>query len=194
MEHADAQSWGEAAAEAGTDPHKTAEEHQSQRHQGQEELGPPQVWRKRNKRVGVDPDYKHSLLKTFKLNMMCGPLTQRRSYNLIWRLKTTNSSVFCTFIKNSPNVWNSERGLLKQPEDESTHMFSAGLPRPCWSGEVCTWGWTAEEGWSSRSSSPSWTLKWTKTTRIQLSSCFKYHHCLKETVKQGQAVRTSSRS
>lgn len=43
MEHSYTQGGGEAAAQAGADPDKAAEEHQSQRHQGQEKLAPPQV-------------------------------------------------------------------------------------------------------------------------------------------------------
>ncbi len=43
MEHSHTQGGGEAAAQAGADPDKAAEEHQSQRHQGQEKLASPQV-------------------------------------------------------------------------------------------------------------------------------------------------------
>lgn len=46
MEYSNNQSGGEAAAEAGTDPNETTEKDQSQRHQGQEELAPPQIWTK----------------------------------------------------------------------------------------------------------------------------------------------------
>lgn len=47
MEHSHAQGGGEAAAQAGADPNEAAEEHQSQRHQRQEKLAPPQVCTKR---------------------------------------------------------------------------------------------------------------------------------------------------
>lgn len=43
MEYSNDQRGGEAAAEAGTDPNETTEKDQSQRHQGQEELAPPQI-------------------------------------------------------------------------------------------------------------------------------------------------------
>lgn len=41
MENTHNHRWGEAAAETSTDPDQAAEEDQSQRHQGQEELAPP---------------------------------------------------------------------------------------------------------------------------------------------------------
>lgn len=43
MEHSHNQSRGEAAAKASADPNKATEEYQSQWHQGQEKLAPPQV-------------------------------------------------------------------------------------------------------------------------------------------------------
>lgn len=43
MEYSNDQRGGEAAAEAGTDANETTEKDQSQRHQGQEELAPPQI-------------------------------------------------------------------------------------------------------------------------------------------------------
>lgn len=43
VENAHDHCWGEAAAEASADPDKAAEEDESQRHQGQEELAPPQI-------------------------------------------------------------------------------------------------------------------------------------------------------
>lgn len=43
MENTHNHCWGEAAAETSTDPDEAAEEDQSQRHQGQEELAPPQI-------------------------------------------------------------------------------------------------------------------------------------------------------
>lgn len=46
MEHPHTQGGGEAAAQAGAHSNKAAEEHQSQRHQRQEKLASPQVWKK----------------------------------------------------------------------------------------------------------------------------------------------------
>ena len=43
MENSYTQSWGDAAAEAGTHTHQAAQEHQCNRHQGQQELAPPHV-------------------------------------------------------------------------------------------------------------------------------------------------------
>lgn len=43
MEHSHTEGRGKAAAQAGTDPNKDTEEHQRQRHQGQQKLAPPQV-------------------------------------------------------------------------------------------------------------------------------------------------------
>ena len=63
MEHPYTQGGGEAATQAGAHPNKATEEHQSQRHQGQEKLAPPQVWKKKDrtfiKRKLFKPAYKN---------------------------------------------------------------------------------------------------------------------------------------
>ena len=51
MEHPYTQGGGEAATQAGAHPNKATEEHQSQRHQGQEKLAPPQVWKKKRQNL-----------------------------------------------------------------------------------------------------------------------------------------------
>lgn len=47
MEHPNTQGGGEAPAQAGADPNEAAEEHQGQRHQGQEKLASPEICKDR---------------------------------------------------------------------------------------------------------------------------------------------------